>query len=49
MRRKNGVVDAATREQAAMNVRMQCLDAAIHDLGEARDRSHVGDGNPGRA
>ena len=43
------VVDAASREQAAVNVRMQRLDAAVHDLGEARDGRDLGHGDSGVA
>ena len=33
--RHHRIVDAATAEQAAMHARVQRLDAAVHDLGEA--------------
>ena len=42
---EHGVVDAAPCQQAAVNVRMQRLDAAVHDLREARDRRDVGHGD----
>ena len=39
----DGVVDAAPAEQAAMDLRVQRLDAPVHDLGKAGDGRHVGD------
>ncbi len=41
MRAHDGVVDVATAEQAAMNFRMQCLDATIHDFRKAGVRGHL--------
>ena len=37
------IVNAAAAEQAAMNLRMQRLDASIHDLGKARMLGHLRD------
>ena len=34
----------ATREEAAMNLRMECLHAAFHHLGKAGVLAHLGDG-----
>ncbi len=35
------VVGAAAAEQAAVDLRVQCLDPAVHDLREAGHRGHV--------
>ncbi len=43
VRASRRVVDAAAREQAAVDPRMQRLHAAIHDLGEFGNRSDVDD------
>ena len=37
------VVDSAATEQAAVDLRVQRLDAAVHDLGKPGDRGYVGD------
>ncbi len=46
---QHGLVDASAREQAAVDVRMQRLHAAIHDLGESGNSGDLDDGNSGRA
>src|SRR5690606_11972598 len=44
MRGERIVVDAATSEQAAVDLRVQRLDAPVHDLGKPRDLRDLGDG-----
>ena len=39
----DGVVDAAPAEQSAVDLRMQRLDAAVHDFGKTGDGRHIGD------
>ena len=43
VRRHDRVVDAAAAEQAAVHLRMQRLDAAVHDLGKAGVAGDLGD------
>ncbi len=51
----HGIVDSAPSEQAAVNLRMQGLHPAVHDLGEPGDAGDLAHGNamagqqPGRA
>jgi hypothetical protein len=49
VRAQRRIVRARTREQAAVNLRMQRLDAAVHDLGEARELRDADDRHAGFA
>ena len=43
MLRHDGIVDATPAEQAAMYLRMEGLDASVHDLGKTGHVADVGD------
>ncbi len=43
MPRHHGIIDSAAAQQSAVNLRMQRLDAAIHDLGKSRVARYLAD------
>jgi hypothetical protein len=48
MRAHDGIVHAGAAEQGAVHGGMQRLHAAVHDLGKASERGHLGHGEAGR-